>query len=628
MVERNYSMYDEKWWEAESKHDNVFGLAKLLESNESSRRSSMLNYARMYSNLNMLGLDPHNYSNYTSNTSMHSTAYQDRIRLNVVTSVVDTLGSKISKNKPKVVLLPSGGDYSLQRRAERLEKFIAGIFDECNMYEISQKTFLYAAVFGTGIINIFGLNGNIEIDHVLPHELLIDTQEAIYGDPRQLLRRKHVDRNVLIERFPKFKTQISRAGQIEDDNLSIPNKSIADQATIVEAWHLPSGPDAKDGRHVVVVDNATLLDEEWEHESFPFVFLRWQNPLLGFWGRGIVEEIAGIQLEINKTLMRIQQAHHMLSNPLIFVNMASAISKAHINNNIGTFVPYTGEKPEVKTFQSVHPEIYEHLDRLYARAFEIVGVSQQSSQSKNQLGPDASGAAIREMSDLESERFSIMSQEYERFFVKTAEKIIRTAKEIYSNDEELETTVRGKNFIKKIKWKDVAMEDDQFSLDVGTASMLPETKAGKIQMSTELFQAGVISQEEWKDLLQMPDLDESTDLERAPRSYIKDVVEKILDEGIVIEIEKYDNLQYAIKYAIMTYQKSKLNNVPEDRLELLRRYIESIDLMLSPPEQPPEAGPPAAALPPGAAPAAPGAGAPPGLPGAPPQIPSGVPPQG
>ena len=43
---------------------------------------------------------------------------------------------------------------------------------------------------------------------------------------------------------------------------------------ITDGWHLPSGKDADDGRHVVAVDTGALIDEPWERPEFPAAFNR------------------------------------------------------------------------------------------------------------------------------------------------------------------------------------------------------------------------------------------------------------------------------------------------------------------------------------------------------------------
>jgi hypothetical protein len=47
--------------------------------------------------------------------------------------------------------------------------------------------------------------------------------------------------------------------------------------------------------------------------------------------------------------------------------------------------------------QAMHPEVYNHLDRLYQRAYEISGISELSATGKKPAGLE-SGAALQDLS--------------------------------------------------------------------------------------------------------------------------------------------------------------------------------------------------------------------------------------
>ena len=575
-MEKSTGKISGHWWDQDAPHEHVFGLVKFLNQTQSIRRTKDLTHARLYSNTELLGLDSSNYFNSQRRSTFNET---ERIRLNVIASVVDTVSSKIAKNKPKIVLLPSAGDDRVQKRAKKLERFISGIFNQTNIYECTVRAFLDACVFGTGAVKVFGESGNICVERVLPSELYVDDEEAFRGAPRQVHQRRDVARDVVHSLFPEHTKIIDQASKILNENRVDQYNTISDNITIIESWHLRSGPDAEDGKHLISLDSGVLLEESYDCERFPFVFLQWKRPIVGFWGIGIAEDITGIQIEINKLLQKIQTAFHHLSNPMVFIHASSGISKAHITPQIGVIVPYNGSPPIVRAAQTMHPEVFEHLERLYNRAFEIVGVSQLSASSRKPEGLE-SGTALREFNDIESERFSLITQDYETMFIEIAKLIIYQASELYNENEDLSTKVRGKKFIETIKWSEVDLEETQFVLSVSAASSLPNSRAGRVQKATEWFQASLIDAQEWRELLDIPDLEDATDLARAPRDYIKQVVCDLLEDGTVIEPEPWDDLNFAVKYATLSYQRAKLNGVDEERIALLEQYINSVVYLL------------------------------------------------
>jgi hypothetical protein len=578
-----------KWWDKEKKHEEIFAFINHLEKHGNLQKNRFLSYARLYSGRDLAGLYPHNYSKTSSETPLISGDSKAKIRLNVIAAVIDTLAAKVSKNKPKVVLLPSGGDWELQRKAKKLEKFISGLFYGSDVYNEAQKAFIDAAVFGIFVLHPFEREGNICVERVLPSELYVDDEDAMYGKPRQMHRTKYVSRDVVIELFPEHKDKIKVAPK-EDEAIGagyITDRSVADHVKVVESWHLPSSANSTDGRHVISLQNVTLLDEEYNKEDFPFVIFRYKESLMGFWGTGVCEELIGIQVEINRLLYRIQQQFHRLSNPMIFVPTGSVISKAHLSNDIGIMVPFSGPiPPQIKVHQTVHPEIIMHLDKLYMRAFEIIGISALSATSRKPEGLN-SGRAIMEYNDIETERFAIQSQRYENVFIEIAKKFICLARDLYRETEgfDLKVTVDGREFIETIDWADVDMPDDKFILKVGAASILPETKAGRAQVVTEWLQIGAITPEEWRDLLDIPDLEEHTEMKRAPKDYIKQSINNMIDTMIPVEPEPFDDIIFALEYATLMYQKGKMNNMPEPRLELLRQYMDKITAIMADAEE-------------------------------------------
>lgn len=586
------SQIDPRWWQKEDPHTYITNYIKSAELYGPSWRSKAVDHARLYSNSNFLGLDPFAYSkvDLDSRLSANSSG-TGKIKLNVIGSIIDTLLSNIAGQMPLVNFLPSDADWDTQLRAKRLEKFINSKLVSKKAYTEALMTFLDMCVFGTGCLYPYSEHGELKVDRVLPTELFIDEAESVYGKPRQIHRMRTISRHVALEMFPDHTDAILLASPWEPRAGRYAETS-SDIITVRESWHLKSGPDAKDGRFVITIDNATLHDEEYLEDDFPFIFIRWKQPVLGFWGSGIPEELAGIQIEINTILMSIQKAFHLLSNPMVFMPTGSAISKAHINNKIGIIVPFSGPTPpRVVTHQTVHPEVTAHLDRLYERAYQIIGVTQLRAQGRKPGGID-SGKAMREYDDITSQRFVVVSNQWEHLFVELAKKWTKLARKMFEEGEMPEATTKRGKFVRKIKWKEVNLEDDQFVVQIDTSNRLPQSKAGRTQESLELLRAGAITMDEWRDLQNYEDLEGNASLERASRDYIREVIDNLLDEGEYIPPEEYDNLVWARQYAMKMLQQAKMSRAPEDRLDLLRQYIDEVTDMLTPEEQAPDFAPP------------------------------------
>src|SRR6185369_1592666 len=580
------------WWEEKTEAINktVFGIVRYLDQNQAHRQQANLRNMRLYGNLNVLGM--------TANTYSHANAVWnafDRISLNIIQSCIDTVANRISKNKPKPTFLTFGGDYSLKKKAKLLDKYVQGQFYAMDIYNKGQKAFKAAEIFGTGAVKIYRDGNRICAENIFIDELQIDDSEAIYGEPRSIYQKKYIAREVLARMFPKFESQINAAPKADSENQT--NRNLSNHVLVVEAWHLPSGKDAGDGKHVISIETATLVDEEYKKDYFPFAFLKWNTLPLGFFGQGLSEQLTGLQIEINKILRTIQLSFHLLGSPAVLIGSESKIVSAHLNNEIGRIIKFSGMPPTIWKDNPVANQLIEHLDRLYNRAFEIAGVSQLSAQSKKPSGLD-SGRALREFNDIESERFMLVGQMYECFYLDIAKQIIELSKEIYEDDKDLSVMVKGKKFIEKIKWSEVDLEDDEYQMQVFPTSSLSQTPAGRLQDVQELIQAGFIDKAYALKLLDYPDLESFMSLANAAIEDIEETIEAMIDSGKYRGPEPFQDLVNGIKIMQSAYLKYKTEKVDQDRLELLIRWMSEADATLKstlpPPAAPPLAGAPGA----------------------------------
>lgn len=562
------------WWQADKSkiHEDVFSHVSHLNQFQSYRNLDNLAYIRLFENLDITGLDAFNYTRVENNMTV-----RHRVTLNVIQSMCETVTSKITKNKPKPKFLTSGGDFSMQQRAKRLNRFIEGQFNNMGIYEAASQAFLDSTIFGTGAVKFYIHDGEVKCERVFIDEIIIDDAEAIYGKPRQMHQRKYIHKDVLKARFPKFKKEIDEART--DTNTYSPGSRQHDMVQVVESWHLPSGPKAKDGLHSITISNATLFSEPYEKSTFPFVFMRWTLRPLGFYGQGLAEQLRGIQLEINKILRTIQISMHLTSIPKVFVDSTSKVVTGHLNNEIGGIIKYTGNKPSFESVGAIPSELFSHLDRLYQRAYEISGISQLSAQSAKPAGLD-SGKALREFNDIETERFMSVARRYEQFFLDSAELIITLMRDLVAMGNEAAVKIKGKDFVDKINWKDVDIDDDKFVIDVFPTSGLSSTPAGRLQEVQELLAAGLIGREDGMKLLQLPDLENLMNLENASITNIEKMVEKMIMEGEYQPPEPFQNLQLLIKKTQEAYLFYKNEGAPEDRLELLRRYMNDAQTLI------------------------------------------------
>jgi hypothetical protein len=581
---------DLAWWlkPKDKVHETTIPYVKSLEQDQAARRLQMIQFARLYQNQ-----DPGVY--YTSlNSSNALTASTSRwSSRNVIKSAIDTATSKIGKSRPRPVMQTEGGNSALQKKAKGLTQFLDGQFDQMDLYNKSASIFRDSCIFGLGCLK-FTLDsdlGTVDCERVLPDELIVDDADAIYGTPQQIHHRKYMSRAALIKKFPEFEVQILQAGSAFTD-LSM-RVSGVDLIRVVESWKLRSSPSSNDGRVSLCIDTATLRTDEWDKDYFPFKVFRWCDRIAGFFGLGIAEELYGTQLEINKLLRNIQLAQHLIAVPRVFMQSGTNVT-SKIDNTIGAVVKYTGAAPIFNTAQAMNNEIYQHLKWLVQSAFDQVGISQLSANSMKPAGLD-SGIALREYQDIESERFYIVGQKWERFHLDCATVVIDLMRDLMLMGKSPTVKIQDKDFLKTIDWKSVNLPNDKFILRMFAASILPTTPAAKLAKVQELMQSGLIPQEEGMKLLDFPDFKQYRNQVLASSDLVDKMIDSILDQGKYLSPEPEMDLAKARSVGQQRYLEAKLDGAAPARLSLLSRWLEAVKGMI--PVNPVEVAPMAPAAP-------------------------------
>lgn len=552
------------WWEQPEDlvHDVLWPLCKLIED-ESSQSLRFDRSLRNYGGSKETG------GQSRSIERAISIAFQtNTVKLNIIESIVDTIHSKITKNSPKPMYLTLDGDVILQKRAKRRGEVITSLFLEKGAYESGSMACFDAILFGTGFVQVGKDGPDLFIERVFPSEILVDPIESMYAPPRSLFRKKKIMKEVLLNHFPEKESNIESSW---NSNSYAPNIT-SNLVDVVEAWHIPSGKDAEDGRHSICVEGSTLLDEQWDYEWFPFCQISWKKPVIGFWSRGVSDQIEGIQKEITDILGRIQEILKNMATPRIFIEHGSNIVVGHVTNQIGGIIKYTGSPPIFHPGVACPPEVFNQLDRLYQRAYEIVGVSQMSAQSKKPAGVD-SGIALRTLDDKETERFVSFGKEYENFYLDMAKRVSAFCNEIAEEYGDFPIKTHKNEGIESIKWSEIDMEEDQYKVSVFPTSLLPTTPAGRLQTVTELINMGYIPREIGLKLIDYPDIQEYTRLETAQIDDIDLTLNEIL-EGKDPVPESFQNLNLGVSRMLSYYLKLRHTNLPEDRKNAIRDWIE------------------------------------------------------
>lgn len=584
-----------EWWtqkDPDKKAQELCGTVAYLKTNQTYRMRQLACDVRLYCGLSI-------YSYAGSNVSKMDrtkTLPDDRPTFNLISACVDTLVSRITQAEPQPKFLTDGADYKQRHLAQQLNQFVLGEFYQTRAYEKGVKMFRDSLTMGTGCLKVYeGDDKKVAVDRVLETDLFVDENDAINGRPQQMYQMALVDRNKLISQYPKQEKTLETTPNSYPDNSPDSGRTAADQIMVVEGWKLPSGPDPKapgyyPGRHTIASVNGTIIDEPYTKVGFPFVFMHYDDPFLGFWGRGIATRQFGTQLTLNRILYTIARAITLVGVPRVFVEQGSKVVKSHNNNEIGVIVTYSGTQPKYEVAPCNAPEMYEERDRLIQYGFQSEGISSMQATSQKPAGLN-SGEAIRSYDDMNTDRFAQTSKKYSQVYKDLAYLVTDVAMDIAKRDGKYQTIYPNKDGTKEINLPAMKFLRDPFVIQCFDESSLPKTPAGRREKVTEDVQAGMLTIKEGRRLLRYPDLEQNERLDNASEERIFKILDSIVEDGDFTPPDAFMDLDLATTLTVQYINLYLAANLEEDKADQLRDFFAQVQALKTAAMPPPMPGP-------------------------------------
>lgn len=590
---------DRRWWQRDDvePHEVVFAIARKL-FDDSPRRAENRRLRDLYADeqpADQLGQP------------------QACRRDNVVSNAVNAVHSRLSKNRPRPWVVTVGGDYDLTERAKLLTNWLDGEFERLDVYRLGEDALKEAEITGTGVLRVFERSDLPKVEQTYNEDLEVDPREEEHDAVRTLYHARAVDRQVLCELFPECDTELedAKGWDLDDDERTTSDDGeTADLVMCFEAWRLPSSDDTP-GRHVIVCDNCTLLDEPWDVDSFPFVFMHWERRPRRFFGIGLGKRMAGIQAEIDGMGSHIASSFH-LSTSSVWVEAGAKIAVDKIDNTPWRKFTYTGQPPIFNNPSPINPQHTDREEVLIRRAYEMQGISQLGAQSQKPAGID-SGRGLRTLHDIETERFLTQGRAYERLYIDLSTKIVQCAEKIIERDEGRKLEVLGGGrILEAIDFKDATFGDAPHHIRTFPVSSLSQSPQGRLKDIEDLVNLQVITDpDDVRELLDWPDLDRFNTIKSAARDMARKIVEHAKKGKDTAQLVcPYVDLPYLVEYGTLIHNLAELEGADLDDLDKLRRAISMAETLMA--NQAEQAAAQQAQQQAAMAPPAP-AGAPPGL---------------
>lgn len=426
-------------------------------------------------------------------------------QLNIVASCIDTLHSKIAQSKVRPFFTTINGTFKDIQCVKQSQQFFDVFFDEQNVHKKVPDAFKDACIFDTGVIYINEETRSIE--RALPFQIHVRPSEVNYNKiTRIFYEQKDYPVSLLPDKIlNKFK-----------------NKSL-------EYVDFGVYYDTVNKTKAYTGNGSIILVESYEAPVIPFVFLYYKSPVLGNVTTSVADQLVNIQQEINILMAKIKDASQLNSALTFLVPEGSSLKTTQLNNRVGNVLTYKPLANGGLPVTSATPAFIDNqyiavLNELIQKAYDIVGISQLSAQSRKPAGLN-SGIALATMEDVESDRFETQLNQVIRAYIDIAKTCIK----VFPQDENILPEISNRL---AIKWKDIVKESENMSIQYSGADNLSKDPSTKLQQLQQLAMAGVIPAARIPQLMQIPDLEMGYSLSNNAIDAVMTVIKSCIEDDV------------------------------------------------------------------------------------------------
>lgn len=595
----------QRWWLADE--DDIGAQTELviekIEQEQETRFTNFMNWARIYGNWEATSY----FGSFNAN--QQDMFDMPPLRLNLTQSGIDTCTAKIAKDKMQPYIITTGSNnYFDKLDAEEATRFLKGVMQKVDDNTKSSLQFRDSQVFGTGAVHFyFDPDGKPQLDWVSTIELRVADFDGMDENPRSLHRVRLIAKDKVKAMFPDKAEIIDELQADESANRLRQSNNIVETMRLKQSWHLATSSKTNDGYYTATVGDTCLVKEPYTCKRFPIVVNRWAPKMLGFFGRSVVEEVYSLQMSLDDLLNTASQSWSVVGVPYWLIPMGSKVPTDQLEyNDIARVIEYYGETPP--TLQAPEPlpaSFYNWVNWHKEMIFAIIGISQAQATSENQLGPNASGEAIQQIVDIETTRFSDVSERWMTRYKDLAAVIIEQTAKFAETNPKTDLTVQYID-----KWKQVKSYSfknfklDNFIIGCDVISGEPNKVEGRIQTTDDYVQRNWITPLRAMEIENLdPDLQEEVRRKISTLNLVEMQMSNIVKENTLngnmpnpymIDLHSCQTLAQEIVNLLT------LDGCPSDRLELCYQYINQLvqlqqdptySVLNPPPQQAPAAQP-------------------------------------
>jgi len=513
-------------------------------------------------------------------------------RYNVIMQCSDALGARVYKERPFVQVCPIA-DFKARIKSKKLSRWLDGSFFDLEIWPIVEQAGEDARAWGTGFVkvDVDPITNDPRITRIIQDEVIIDEDENDSGKVKRLCIRIFANRDEMLAAYgnnPEAVEAIETAPKAESGLYFGNDIDYTNVIILREAWSLPRGSKIK-GRYLLTIGDFALADKEWTRKDFPLAKLPFKGMSTSWFGMGMPEMALGLQREVDRQMAADWENQRRAAWPRILYNASANINPGSLGDKSNGLVPVTGSLDGIKFVfpPSGDPRVDAKLEQKVRQIKELFRMNDQATMGLPRR--ELSGTAIEKAEVVDDAAHLPQLQALEDFVVRIGYLLIEAG-------EQCKPTVRmpGRQ-VQEIKWEDVNIAQSSYSLRAFPVGRLSKDMATRQKQIDTWYAQGKISKETAMRLEQVPDVDGFMDLVNSSGDLVEEVLDLMIETGEYIPPTGVEDLGAAHEQAQSRYmyERKPSMKTPQDRLDLIMKYIVALEQLMD------EASPPASAAAPG-----------------------------
>lgn len=459
------------------RRDSISTLDSLIESKIDKYEYNLARYLNKY-------VDLRNYTEYddwlwlTPSAAFTQRAdLEDAPAYNVIKSVIDSIVSKLSNNKTRPFFSPVNGTFKTRQVVRQAQQYFDMAYDQLHIHDIISDAFRNACIFDIGYVFVDPFT--YEISCLPTWTIAILNAEKAYSKPSKMLIEMKNLPSMLLNKY---------------------GIKCSDRYCNFEMYI-----DIIEKEAVIFINEHPVKTIKYECDQLPIIEVYFNKPVYGNKTVSIADELEGIQTHIDILSAKMSAAEQLTPANTIYVyNGTSNLHASDLSNKDGKVYeldmdPGMTRLPVEYVPRSPHDPVWQQqLNDYIQKAYDMVGISQLSAQSRKPSGLD-SGVALQTMEDIESDRFETQVTHYTNAYVDLALLLLKMLPDDVSI---LPATAYNSSYT----WKDIKEQQALFKVQYSAASALSKDPAERLKQVLQLTQVGLIDPSKTAQYLDLPDL--------------------------------------------------------------------------------------------------------------------------